>query len=302
VVSVKVTIFSSDYETLTRDQRSDEGLVVMGAINNGVHGRIVGSAFETWQAELTLLARHDVYFETRAADNPTLIEAAHALRYQVYCLERKFEDPHEHSSGLETDQFDSHALQGVLFHRPTDSAIGTVRMILPVNCADGGLPVEQLLREHNIQLAEFVRVENAVEVSRFAISKEFRRRWSDDPESIPRRPLSRHDSARLANLPCLSLIQFLLRQSVKQGVFYWTAVMEATFLRMLARMGIHFTSIGPVVFHHGFRQPCYCYLPSMLEQLRCEHRDYWDVITNGGELTQRLAALTEVPHPMKIRA
>jgi N-acyl amino acid synthase of PEP-CTERM/exosortase system len=93
----------------------------------------------------------------------------------------------------------------------------------------------------------------------------------------------------------LSLIQFLLRQCVERGVVYWTAVMEATFLRMLARMGIHFTSIGPVVFHHGFRQPCYCYLPAMLERLRLEQRDYWDVITNGGELSQRMALLANTP-------
>ena len=71
--------------------------------------------------------------------------------------------------------------------------------------------------------------------------------------------------------------------------------MEATFLRMLARMGIHFTAIGPVVFHHGFRQLCYCYLPAMLERLKLEQRDYWDVITNGGELSSRLALQIDAP-------
>src|SRR5882757_6878967 len=109
----------------------------MGAINKALHGKDQDS-FQVWQQELSLLARHDVYFETRIADRPKLVEAAHILRYQVYCLERKFENPNEHSKGLETDQFDAHALQGVLFHRPTDSAIGTVRMILPANCSDGG--------------------------------------------------------------------------------------------------------------------------------------------------------------------
>ncbi len=266
----------------------------MGATNKALSREIFESSTETW-TELSLLARHDVYFETRMADRPSLAEAAHALRYQVYCLERKFENPDEHNRGLEIDQFDDHAIQGVLFHRPTDRAIGTVRMILPVNCTDDGLPIEQLLRENNIDLSDFVCIEDAVEVSRFAISKEFRRRWTDDRAVVAGGPLSREDTARQTNLACLSLIQFLVRQSVERGVFYWTAVMEATFLRMLARMGIHFTAIGPVVFHHGFRQPCYCYLPTMLETLRLEQRDYWDVITNGGELSQRLALLTAVP-------
>jgi len=270
----------------------------MGAIDKAFSTEAFSNFTEERSTELSLLARHDIHFETRMADRANLTEAAHALRYQVYCLERKFENPEEHRGGQEIDEFDSHAIQGVLFHRQSDVAIGTVRMILPVNSAEGSLPIEHLLRENSIQLDDFVRVKNAVEVSRFAISKEFRRRWSDDPANTPTYAISRQESARLANLPCLSLIQFLLAQSVERGVFYWTAVMEASFLRMLARMGIHFISIGPVVFHHGFRQPCYCYLPTMLEQMRCEHPDYWDVITNAGELSQRLIALSEAAHPV----
>ncbi|HET7085344.1 MAG TPA: PEP-CTERM/exosortase system-associated acyltransferase [Rhizomicrobium sp.] len=270
----------------------------MGAINTALSGEPFESSTDTWSdtwSELSLLARHDVYFETRVADQPALTEAAHALRYQVYCLERRFENPDEHTSGLEIDQFDQHAIQGVLFHRPTERAIGTVRIILPDRCAEGGLPIAQLLSANGINLAHFVSVEDAVEVSRFAISKEFRRRWTDESAIASGRPLSPQETSRQANLACLSLIQFLLRQCVERRVLYWTAVMEATFLRMLARMGIHFTAIGPVVFHHGFRQPCYCYLPSMLERLRLEQRDYWDVITNGGELSQRLALLPQAP-------
>lgn len=265
----------------------------MGAIDKIFPADDAFTRSETWPTDLSLLARHDIYFDTRIADQPALIEAAHALRYQVYCLERKFENAEQHNSGMEMDQFDSHAIQGVLFHRPTDLAIGTVRMILPDTYLDGGLPIQHLLRENNIDLAKFVRVEDAVEVSRFAISKDFRRRWTDDPAGqASQQTLSRQEASRQANLACLSLIQFLLRQSVERGVLYWTAVMEATFLRMLARMGIHFTSIGPVVFHHGFRQPCYCYLPTMLEELHYEHPDYWDVITNAGELSQRLEFLS----------
>ena len=52
------------------------------------------------------------------------------MRFQVYCLERKFENAEEHPDGLEVDAYDEHAIQGVLFHRPTRGAIGAVRMIL----------------------------------------------------------------------------------------------------------------------------------------------------------------------------
>jgi hypothetical protein len=33
----------------------------------------------------------------------------------------------------------------------------------------------------------------------------------------------------------------------------------------------------------------------MLERLRLEQRDYWDVITNGGELSHEMALLANTP-------
>ncbi len=58
----------------------------MGAMSRVLPVEILENSAQAWRTELSLLARHDVYFETRAADSPDLIEAAHALRYLVYCL------------------------------------------------------------------------------------------------------------------------------------------------------------------------------------------------------------------------
>jgi len=265
----------------------------MGATNKVVLQAVLENSTQC-QPELSLLVRHNIYFDTRLADHPEMMEAAYALRYQVYCLERKFENPNEHSTGLETDQYDAHAIQGVLFHRPTDRPIGTVRMILPADNAEGALPIEQLLDENGFNLSDFVDIPNSVEVSRFAISKEFRRRWTDDL-MVAAHPLSPQDASRQANLAFLSMVQFVLRQSIERRVLYWTAVMEPMLLRMLARMGIHFRPIGPVVDHHGLRQPSWSYIPTVLEELKFEHPDYWQVVTNGGELSERLALLTAAP-------
>jgi N-acyl amino acid synthase of PEP-CTERM/exosortase system len=226
-----------------------------------------------------LLVRHDLFFETRIADSAALIATAQALRYQVYCLERRFENPEQHLGGLETDTFDRHARHGVLFHRPSLRAIGTVRMIAPRGSVTDSLPIQSLLRHDNLDLGAYVDMERTVEISRFAISKDFRRRHTDGFEDTP---LSRADMLRQANLASLSLIQFLVRQSVADGILYWAAVMEPRLLRMLAGMGIRFTSIGSLVLHHGLRQPCYCHVPSMLEQVRREHPDYWSVLTSDG--------------------
>jgi len=273
----------------------------MGAINKVLLEQVLESSTQTWQPQLSLLARHNVYFHTRLADHPSIVEAAHQLRYQVYCVERKFENADQHSSGLEIDQYDDHSIQGVLYHRPTERPIGTVRMILPTDGTHDRLPIEQFLRGNGIHISDIVDIERSVEVSRFAISKEFRRRWTDDL-MIASHPLSPQDAARQANLAFLSLVQFFLRQSIERRVLYWTAVMEPMLLRMLDRMGMHFRPIGPVVNHHGLRQPSWSYIPTVLEEMKFEHRDYWEVVTNGGELSEKMALLAPTPIAMRARA
>ena len=39
-----------------------------------------------------------------------------------------------------------------------------------------------------------------------------------------------------------------------------------------------------MISHHGLRQPSYCHLPTMLRELAKAKPEFWDVVTNGGEL------------------
>jgi len=225
---------------------------------------------------LDVLARYNSYFRTQRADTPARIRAAQAIRYQVYCLERKFEDEAEHGDGLERDAFDSAAVHALLIHRPTGDAIGTARLI-PLNSSEALQPIRQLLRENGLRTRDYVPLATTAEISRFAISNRFRRR-SGDNEAVRRSKECR------SNLPCLGLIQELLRQSKARGLTHWAAVMEPKLLRMLAAMGIHFTPVGPLVSHHGLRQPSICRLSDMLERLGREHPENWMVVTEGGAL------------------
>ena len=218
-----------------------------------------------------LLTRYNSYFHTSRAGTQGALRAAQAIRYQVYCLERKFEDRDEHQSGHESDAFDTQAVHSLIFHRPTSEAIGTTRLILRLTGT--ALPIEGLLAEQGIRAGDHFPLETAAEVSRFAISNNFRRDAAD----------ARGRECR-SSLPCLGLIQELLRQSVELGLTHWTAVMEPKLLRMLAAMGIHFTPVGPIVSHHGLRQPSYCHLPAMLERLKRERPEHWMVVTDAGRL------------------
>src|SRR5580704_1178952 len=86
---------------------------------------------DTAPASADILRRYNNSFRTERADTPEMIRTAQAIRYQVYCLERKFENAAEHDDGLECDALDDKAIHNLVLHRPTSEAIGTARLILP---------------------------------------------------------------------------------------------------------------------------------------------------------------------------
>lgn len=213
------------------------------------------------------LLRYRTYFRTQTVDSEHLLRLALSLRYQVYCLERNFEEPAQHPDRLETDRYDSQSVHGVLFYRPWDKAIGTTRLILP---RDGlaSLPFHASLGKPGTACAGDFPLGTTAEVSRFAVSRSFR-----------------PDSGERSNLPCLGLAQLLLGLSLRHGVTHWAALMPPSLMRMLAMMGIEFMPVGPLVSHHGLRQPCRCEIAAMLDNLYRRYPAHWQIVTDGGRLS-----------------
>ena len=240
------------------------------------HSQISGST----KTSSDILVRYNKTFETLRADTTDMVRNAQAIRYQVYCLERSFENAAEHKSGLECDDLDDIAIHNLLVYRPTSEPIGTARLIL-ASKAQGALPIQKLLHQNCLNAEDFFPVESTAEVSRFAISNHFRRRCATEE---PGAAGEGRASETCSILPCLGLIQELLRQSIARQLTHWAAVMEPKLRRMLEAMGIVFTPIGPTVSYHGLRQMSYCCLTTMLNGLRLKRPDYWMVVTDGGTL------------------
>jgi len=141
---------------------------------------------------------------------------------------------------------------------------------------DRSFPVQQLCKHPQLKL---LPLDQLAEVSRFSISKQFRRRQCDTlyEGSEPRR-----EGRGLAPLMSLGLIQSLVSMSAEHGITHWCATMEPTLLRLLAAMSIRFEPLGPLVRYHGTRQPCYCEVGPMLQRVKNEQRPLWDVLTGGG--------------------
>jgi N-acyl amino acid synthase of PEP-CTERM/exosortase system len=240
-------------------------------------------------ADTPLLARFHYWFDVISADTPELIEIAHRLRYQVYCVENPWEDPSRNPDGLERDEYDARAAHSLLVHRPSGSAVGTVRVILPdPNALSNSFPAQRICTDPRLTDPTVLPLASMGEISRFSISREFRRRPGDTVrgELGPMFPVDPKEERRMSPHMKLGLMQGLVRSSVEYGLTHWCAAMEPWLIRMLESMAIYFEPLGPPVDFHGMRQPCFGSIRSILERIREEKPEIWPVITDDGRLWQ----------------
>jgi N-acyl amino acid synthase of PEP-CTERM/exosortase system len=241
------------------------------------------SAPETDLAEV-----YERYFDVIPADSQELLDEALRLRYQVYCVEHAFENPLEHPDGREIDRYDRHSVHSLLIHKPTKAVVGTVRLILPSN---EPLPITQVCQDVALARGLAFPTTTAAEISRFAISKSFRRRVEDqhgiDAALVDQATIDDPLNRRVIPHMALGLMKAVVQMSVAHGMTHLCAVMDPALLRLLARLGIRFDPLGPLVNYHGRRQPCHRRIATILAGLRADRPDAWDVITDRGTLAER---------------
>lgn len=234
------------------------------------------------------------YFDTVVVgeNDAELREAVFRLRYQVYCVENPFEDPAANTDGLERDAFDDRAVHALLLHKRSRSWAGAVRLILP-NEADmaHSFALQEVCSDPMLSDPKRFPVQEMAEVSRFCISKEFRKRQGDWLYPQSNEPHDTKDERRVVPNMTLGLIEGLVQMSLDNGILYWCAVMERPLLRLLSRLGIHFENIGPLVEYHGRRQPCILRIDTMLKQVQEERPDVWEILTDGGRHWNSLESL-----------
>lgn len=243
---------------------------------------------EAAASERVPLDLYDRWFTLLAADTPELRREVFRLRYQVYCVEHAFEDPAEHPEGLEIDAFDERSVHYLLLHRASDAVVGTVRIVLPAR-AHGrlSLPIVSLCNERHLVETFGLPVASTAEISRFAVSKDFRRRVGDTPfadADYPGLPADGNFTTRRA-MPhiTLGLMKAVAKMSMENGITHLVAVMEPALLRLVGRLGFQFQSIGPLVQYHGLRQPCYAACDTLGRGLLMRRPDALELITNGGQ-------------------
>ncbi len=178
-----------------------------------------------------------------------------ALRYQVYCVERRFLAGDEYPNGEESDLFDAAAVHFAAVDR-AGKVLGSVRLVQ--HTPGIGFPYQEHCQDLFPGEAE-LPIKDAVEISRLVVSKIHLRRSEDrdadfiDATAMRRSPClgaERRSSSRCEAI-VLGLYKARYQYCLEAGIKHWYAAMERSLVRLLARYGVSFSPIGPVANYFG---------------------------------------------------
>ncbi|MCB1869415.1 MAG: PEP-CTERM/exosortase system-associated acyltransferase [Gammaproteobacteria bacterium] len=245
------------------------------------------------------------HLEARIADSEDLRIDAHKVRFKVYCLERGYEDHRKFPDRMERDKFDNESVHAVVRHKSSKHPVGVVRLVLPNKKNPyRKFPIEShfghLFEPQIMNRFHFTR-HNIAEVSRFAVSKQslrdvHSRLVTESLRSLPTR-MSDDDPKQLLPHISLGLIALLFAISEKQGVEYWYAAMEPSLSRLLTRLGIRFTPIGPIMDYHGRRQPMIAQVSELLRNIQRSRKDFFRLIEDVGGVPAFATQMKRNPSP-----
>ncbi|MBU2955592.1 PEP-CTERM/exosortase system-associated acyltransferase [Marinobacter sp. F3R08] len=230
-------------------------------------------------------------FNVELATSPEAINEVFEVRYQVYCIDRPFEDPKCFADNREHDSYDPQSVHALIRHRPTGHSVATVRLVMTGDNLDQpDLPMEgpcvhRMTRRAQDAIAKTNRNKIA-EISRMAVSREFRKRLNEDKTTSGVSEEASYSDAENGKraVPYISLGLFaaILEMSVRHGITHWMAVMEPAQLRLLKRFGVEFDHVGPVLEYHGLRRPAFTEASSLIDRIKARRPDVWSLITDGG--------------------
>ncbi|OOG27248.1 hypothetical protein B1C78_03675 [Thioalkalivibrio denitrificans] len=188
----------------------------------------------------------DEHFEVVFADTESARSIHYRMRYQIYCLERGYEDPDAFPHGEECDEWDDHSAHFLVRHRSTGEWLATMRLVLP---RAGRLPVVG-----HCEIPDSVNarapVDHAGEISRLCIWPATRR-------------LAGANSGTSSEL-LTALLRAALDYSQKLGLRYWYFLISPGLARMVRRLCVSLTPAGEACQLSGTRFPYVVDLESTL--------------------------------------
>lgn len=185
----------------------------------------------------------DSHYEVFLADTAESRALHHQIRYQVFCIERGFEDPEKFASGQERDRWDQWSHHFVVKDKNSGAGVAAGRIVLPTS---GQLPVDHL---GCVTKSPVIRTgrQQVAEVSRICM---VRGDLTSDPQ-LPIQGVSRAGESEVM----LGLIRAVIRYSWDNDIPYIYMLVTRPLARLLKRLGVDCTQVGENIEHRGLRAP-----------------------------------------------
>ncbi len=224
------------------------------------------------------------YFDVALATTEAQKREVYHIRYRVYCEEFGYEPAESFPDHQEIDVFDAASLHCIITHKGSGLPAGCVRLVKPVDFAEGQLlPFEKNCRGRlDTALLDSLRLNRAevCEVSRLAVDGAFRRRSGErltrfgEVEGLDCTQRERRTFALIA-VACFLSATALTGITNRTNVF---ALMEPFLPKLLQRSGIVFQRVGQDIDYHGFRAPYFITTQSAVDNMLADLRELYKEI------------------------
>jgi N-acyl amino acid synthase of PEP-CTERM/exosortase system len=237
--------------------------------------------------EKNIIEAFDEYFEMVPAISEELKNEVYKLRYQVYCVETGFENSECYPDALEYDDYDLHSVHYLIRHRKSGDYAATTRLILPdANNPEKLFQLELNCRIDNTAILQTVNRKHLAEVSRFCVSKAFKRR-KNEAHTLAGINSSNLDyftpnERRIFPHLTLALMACIIKASYENDIHYLYVTTELSWVRFVASLGIYLIKIGPVADYHGERYPWVIKVTDLLDSVSEKNVEAWNMLTDNG--------------------
>ena len=217
----------------------------------------------------SLLSPTDIfykYLEVLPATTQALLYECFRIRYQVYCIDNNWEETNER--GLETDHYDTHAIQYLLRFRRTKTSAGTTRLVLPQQAnLESSFPSQEICESSFRHLP----LETTAEGSRIILTRFSRH---DEFDSIS-------DARAVIPNIFLGLLAGYLKGCRENSITHFCCTLDDGFIRLLEKRSLYFDAIGePTFVHDKERQPCSVDLEKLIARCKKEQPEIWRLVTH----------------------
>lgn len=193
----------------------------------------------------------DDRFELFLADTALSKQTHFQLRYQIYCLEKGFEDTAAHRNFQEVDSYDPSAVHFIVRSRDSGQWLGAMRLAL-------GIPAQlPISRFATIQpdAIDVLMDKRTAEASRLCMLPGRKLQRNDHMNRLVR--THGKDSLDIfhASWISLGLIRAARQYCLNHDIRHCFFLGADSLARILRRVGMEICAIGPLTGHRGLRRP-----------------------------------------------